>query len=330
MTETWRVELKQWAQQYATGMAAREGILGVVIGGSLARGKEWRHSDLELGILVESRDAALSYFNLDNGRGVELIQVVRGDLEKQIALVAQGDSAAMLKWPIQLWQCQIIADPTGLLAQFKSLFDANLFSEAVLQHKQADLHAKIENLLAEARAYLSENRPSAALVKTRLAVNEAILALHWHFKELPRSQNRTDSRLRQLCQRHAAQPFYQMYRDVFGLADTSRVLRSNWPKARADVLEITRLWGDSARDFFMYAVDSNFAWRQRAGILTVYRLYIPIIGAEGQRLLEKLDDPAWVSANRDVVAFLGFTHASQGEVEALLARLVEACAIYGL
>jgi hypothetical protein len=99
---------------------------------------------------------------------------------------------------------------------------------------------------------------------------------------------------------------------------------------KQEVLEITRLWGDSARDFFMYAVDSNFAWRQRAGILTVYRLYIPIIGAEGQRLLEKMDSPEWAEQNADLAAFLGFQNASRAEVSALLAQFSETCLRYGL
>jgi predicted nucleotidyltransferase len=330
MRDIWRTELIQWAQQYAERMAKREGILGVVIGGSLARGKEWRHSDLELGILVESRDASLAYFNVDDGRGVELIQVVRSDLEMQMGQVESGDAGAMLKWPIQLWQCKIIYDPTGLLARFKGLIDSKLFDPNVLETKLTDLHARIETLLGEARVHLSENRPAAALVKTRLAVNEAILALHWHFRELPRSQNRTDSRLRQLCSRHAAMPFYGMYRDVFRLSETGRVIRSKWPRVKTEVLEITRLWGDSARDFFIYAVDSDFAWRQRAGILTVYRLYIPIIGAEGQRLVEKLDDGMWADQHRDLMAFLGFDNASEDEVRALLSRFVEVCAEFNL
>lgn len=67
--------LLEWAQQYAEGMANREGILGVMNGGSLA------------------------YFNVDDARGVELIQV------------EGGDAGTMLKWPIQLWQRKIFYDP---------------------------------------------------------------------------------------------------------------------------------------------------------------------------------------------------------------------------
>jgi hypothetical protein len=75
MKQTWRDELRTWAQDCAGAFAERPGVLGVIMGGSLARGQEWRHSDLELGILVEVRDATLPYFNVMAGRGVEAIQL---------------------------------------------------------------------------------------------------------------------------------------------------------------------------------------------------------------------------------------------------------------
>ena len=90
MTQTWRNELRAWANQCATGFMKRDGIVGVMIGGSLARGQEWRHSDLELGVLVEERDPKNSYFNIDAGRGVEAIQLVRRELEEQVSHVEGG------------------------------------------------------------------------------------------------------------------------------------------------------------------------------------------------------------------------------------------------
>ncbi len=62
MTENWRSELRGWAGQYVEGLRGRDGILGVVMGGSLARGQEWRHSDLETGVLVEQVAAACAIF----------------------------------------------------------------------------------------------------------------------------------------------------------------------------------------------------------------------------------------------------------------------------
>ncbi len=327
MSQNWRSELRAWANQYVEGLRGREGILGVAIGGSLARGQEWRHSDLETGVLVEQRDQSLPYFNIDSGRGVEIIQLVRGELEEQVGLAERGDRSPLLNWPIQLWKCRVVYDPSGLLNRFKRQFDDGLFQPDAIAQRIADLSGKIGKALDEARGLLAGNRPAAALVRTRLAMNDAILALYWHYGELPRSQNRTDSRLRLLCRRHSAMPFYELYREIFALSDTGSVIKKTWPKVKEDVLAITRLWG--ARDFFLYAVDGSFAWRQNAGILTVYRLYVPIIGAPEQGLFAKLDDPRWSANNPDLLRFLGLANAEKEAVSALVERVNKTCVIFG-
>jgi predicted nucleotidyltransferase len=325
MPETWRSELKSWAKQYAAELSKRDGILGVVIGGSLARGQEWRHSDLEIGILVDEKIKEIQYFNVDAGHGVELIQLVRKDLEDQVHQVEQGDFLAILNWPIQLFQCQVVHDPSGILVRFKKQFDSGLFKSEVVENKIAGIRQKIDKTLDEARDLLNQNRPAAALVRTRSAMNDAILALHWTYRELPRSQNRTDSRLRLLCRKHSNMHFYDLYRDVFALSETGRVIKRIWPLVREQVLAITRLWGDSAHDFFEFAVDSHFGWRQNAGILTVYRLYIPIIGGPDQGLFGKLDAPDWIAENQDLVHFLGLKNANIEYVSTLIELIAQHC-----
>jgi hypothetical protein len=120
-------------------------------------------------------------------------------------------------------------------------------------------------------------------------------------------------------------PFFELYREVFGLAGASYAIKHAWRLVKDEVLEITRLWGgDSARDFFIYAVDSNFQWRQNAGILTVYRLYIPIIGGPDQALIGKLDDPAWAAENSDLLEFLGLADADSDTVSLLVEQLTNA------
>jgi predicted nucleotidyltransferase len=187
-SDTWRNQLRTWADRHARDFIKKPGILGVVIGGSLARGQEWCHSDLELGILVEDKDAALPYFNVDHGRGVEVI-------------------------------------------------------------------------------------------------------------------------------------FHSLYREVFALSDTNRVIKNTWPLVKTRVLEITRLWGDDTRNFFVHAVDSEFKWRQNAGILTVYRLYLPLIGS----IQGSLDDAEWAEKNRDLLAFLGLADLDNDLVSQLMDRIEESC-----
>lgn len=332
MTEQWCKELKIWAEQIAAETAEKPGVLGTAIGGSLARGQEWQHSDLELGILMEQKNPAMPYFNIVAGRGVEMIQLDRSELEAQVQQVEGGDLSPVAQWPIQLWTCRVMHDSTGLLTRMQALFDRYLFDPSVVAIKTAGLRKHIDDTLQDARTMLAQNRPAAALTRVRYAANEAILALHWHYGELPRSQNRTDSRLRRLCKKYNNPAFYALYRQVFGLGADSRavarVIRSTWLKVRPQVLEITRLWGDSARDFFLYAVDGDFAWGQNAGILTVYRLYIPIIGGE-QGIFNRLDDDAWAKDNDVLLRFLGLERVDAPMVTALIDRLAEESAKTG-
>lgn len=321
MTEAWREEIRHWASDAAQSFANQPGIVGVVIGGSIARGQEWRHSDLELGVLVEARRPDLPYFNIFRGRGVEAIQLVRSELETQIAQVAQGNLAPLEHWPIQLYACRVISDPSGALRRFKTVFDANLFLPQIVAGKLATSQEKINEHLSQARALLTLNRPRQAVTLARVAMNEAILGLHWAHNTLPRSQSRTDSRLHQLCRRHDRMAFYALYREVFGLANLRKAIKIHWPRVKQAALEIPRLWGgDSARDFFDFAVDGNFQWRQNAGILTVYRLYIPILGGAEKGIGEKLDDPAWAGANQEMLQFLGLA-----EIDAQAAAHLIAC-----
>jgi hypothetical protein len=321
MVQIWRYELRSWANRFAESLVKQDGVIGVIIGGSLARGQEWRHSDLEIGILVEERNQVLPYFNISEGRGVEIIQLVRPDLEAQLELAESGDLNQILNWPIQLWEGRVVYDPSGVLARFKKQFDAGLFIKEVVEKRLAGLNQKITKTLEDARGLLAAAKPAAALVITRGAMNEAILAIHWAHGELPRSQNRTDSRLRRLCSKHQTMPFYALYRDVFDLSDTQKIIKKTWPVVRESVLEITRLWGDPARDFFVHAVDSHFAWRQNAGILTVYRLYVPIIGRPEQGIFNLLDNAEWAGKNKDLMRFLGLTNANQDVVTILVDRL---------
>ena len=319
--EIWRKELRDWAENCAARYLSRPGVLGIMIGGSLARGQEWRHSDLELGLLVKEQDADLSYFNIDSGRGVEAIQLVYSDLKAQVEQVEGGDYQPILKWPIQLWRGRILKDPDGLLSYFSSQFDSGLFQDEVLLQKISDQRSKIVKILREAHEMISVGRPAAALVRARTAMNELILAFHWSNRELPRSQNRTDSRLRLICRKYGAPEFYSLYRDVFGLDGSTKLIRSVWPAIRNQVLEITQLWGDAARDFFDLAVDSHFQWRQNAGILTVYRLYVPVIGGHEQGMIDKLDDPFWRNDNQKLVDFLGLGQDQTAVIENLLNRI---------
>lgn len=321
MNENVKFDFQQWAEAIAENFRHRAGVVGVMIGGSIARGQEWEHSDLELGLLVDERLTDLPYFNVIGGRGVEAIQVVRPTITGHLFQIQQGDGSPIAQWPIQLWRGQVVHDPTGVFSQFKDAFDGGLFSDEVVKLKLDLQREKIQDTLQDVGKYLVQERPMAALTRLRYAMNEAILALHWHYGELPRSQNRTDSRLKALCEKYSDPDFYQLYRTVFSLDNAEYAIAKAWPLVRDEVLEITRLWGDSAHDFFEFAVDSNFEWGENAGILTVYRLYIPIIGGEDKNLLSMMDDPKWAQTHQEMLTFLGLHDVSAGKVKDLSNRL---------
>jgi predicted nucleotidyltransferase len=129
--QDWWVELDEWALAYAQRLSRGVGTGGVLIGGSIARGEQWEHSDLEVAVLVETVDPTLPHFSVDNRRGVELFQLEKHQLEEQVAAVEGGDLGAVASWPTQLYRSRVVHDPSGLLARFVAAFDRHLFSDAV-------------------------------------------------------------------------------------------------------------------------------------------------------------------------------------------------------
>ena len=323
MTDFDPAAIERWALDYLHRLSDA-GRRGVLLGGSIARGQQWAHSDLEAGLLVDVRDPALSYFNVDSGRGVEVIQLVGPDLSKQLAEVEGGDVSVVSTWPIQLYQARVISDPTGLLTRFVTQFDRHLFSPHVVRMKFAHHANKATQVLDRARALLAADRIRGALCEVRQAMNEAVLALHWSLGELPRSHNRVDSRLRDLTTRHGLPEFYALYREVFELDTADDVIRRDWPVVKERVLEIASAW--QARAFFETAVDGTFSWGENGGIISIYRLFIPIVGRPGAGIFDALDEPGWAAANLELVRFLGLASADAITVLRLAGRIEEALA----
>lgn len=323
MTDFDPAAIERWALGYLTRLSDG-GRRGVLLGGSIARGQQWQHSDLEAGLLVEASDATLSYFNVDEGRGVEIIQLIAPDLLAQLAAVDAGDLTPVAKWPIQFYRARIISDPTGLLARFTAAFDAHLFSPPVVRLKLAHHAAKTAEILARARTLLAADRPRAALCEVRIAMNEAVLALHWSLGELPRSHNRVDSRLRDLTTRHQRPEFYALYRDVFELDTADAVIARDWPIVREEVMQIASAW--RARAFFETAVDGTFSWGENGGIISIHRLFIPLIGRSQAGFFEALDQPGWVTGNTHLARFLGLVSPNGSSVSQLANRIEQATA----
>ena len=316
-------DIERWALGYLNRLSDA-GRRGVLMGGSIARGQQWAHSDLEAGLLVDGPDPSIPYFNVDFDRGVEVIQLIGPDLNKQLDEVESGDLGAVAAWPIQLYQARVISDPSGVLTRFVAQFDRHLFSPAVVRMKLAHHAAVATRALTRARVLVATERIRAAVCEARIAMNEVVLALHWSLGELPRSHDRVDSRLRDLTTRHGWPEFYALYREVFELDTTDEVVRTVWPAVKSHVLQIAAGWRASA--FFETAVDGTFSWGENGGIISVYRLFIPIVGRPDTGIFDSLDEPGWAAANAGLLQFLGLATASAQTVSRLAERIEHALA----
>jgi len=273
-----------------------------------------------MAILVERRLEECGYFCVRDGRGVEVFQFIAEDLRGRIDK-AQTDPLAVLDWPIQMYQCQVFDDPSGLLTQFKASFDRCLFHPEVVAAKAQRALAAFDNELAIAQADHDAGKPLTALAQLRSAFNHLILAFYWLHGILPRSQNRTESLLRENCRRLGELEFYRLFCDVYDFNLTAPQARRLLAACRTEVNDIVSGFGAAAADFFYHAVDGEFRWGQTKGILTVYRLYVPLCLRRFKHQEGVFDDPDWRRAHRDLCAFLGLNRPDRAHTADLLSRV---------
>jgi hypothetical protein len=321
-TETqmyWRTEVHRFADDVLRSFAKREDVRGVALGGSLARGLEWKHSDVELAILVDRRLDEFGHFAVRDGRGFEIFQFVEAELRGQIDR-AQSDPLAVLDWPIQMYQCRVITDPSGLLGRFKETFDRRLFSAEVVSAKVARSLEAFDREFATAQADLEAGRPLTAMAQLRVAFNHLILAFYWRHEILPRSQNRTEAMLRMHCKRLGTMDFYALFHEVYDFDLTAAQARALLTSCRTEVNDIVSGFGPAAADFFYHAVDGEFRWGQAKGILTVYRLYVPWCLRRFKKQETAFDDQVWREAHGDLCRFVGLDRPDAAHTVELLAR----------
>lgn len=249
---------------------------------------------------------------------MEIIQLVAPDLTNQLDLVEGGDLSSLVLWPIQMYKARVISDPTGLLTRFVAQFDRHLFSPEAVRLKRDQHAARAVQKLEKTRALLAANRPLGALCEVRNAMNDVVLALYWVLGELPRSHNRVESRLRDLTARHGQPELHALFRDVYELASTEESIKDDWPVVRERVHELASLW--RARAFFETAVDGSFSWGENDSIISVHRLFVPILGGDAG-IFDLLDSAVWVAANPALVRFLGLAAATTESVSQLADRV---------
>jgi hypothetical protein len=319
----WKRQLHQFANTLCTQLRQRPEVMGIVIGGSLARGMEWRHSDVEIGIVVGERVPDVGHFNVVDGRGFEVFQLVLADWIPQLEL-ARADPTVVARWPLQLYHCRIVFDVSGVLRQFKEIFDATLFQPAVVAAEIDLALAQFDSIFESGRRDLLAGYPLTALASLREAFNSLILACYWQHGMLPRSQTRTDALLRAHCRRLGKTDFYRLFQRVYALGESATCARSLIEACRGDMEHAADAWGPGTREFFRYAVDGNFDWGIHRSVLTVHRLCVPMTVrmVKGQERI--FDDPAWREEHRALCAFLALTSAETESVQSLFGLVGEA------
>ncbi len=323
----WKRQLHQLARHICGQLLERPQVRGIAIGGSLARGMEWRHSDVELGIVVTDHIPDLGHFNVQDQCGFEVFQLVEADWREQLDL-ARSDPRVVLHWPIQLYQCRIVCDEAGVLGPFKEIFDATLFRPETLAAKLEIELGRFDDLFARGRQDLQTGYPLSALAGLRDAFNSLILAFYWKHGILPRSQTRTDALLRAHCRRLGQPGFYVLFRQVYALRESARSARDLLAACRDDLELAVDVWGPGARDFFRFAVDGGFAWGIHDSVLTVHRLCVPICVRAVPGRERAFDDPAWRRRHGALCAFLALEEQEAESVPALFARVAEARAAF--
>lgn len=311
----WKAKLYNTAYRIEEEYRLKEGVIGTAIGGSIAKGKVWKYSDLELCLLVDEYNKELDYFNYINGLGVELIQLTKSKIQDFIRDYEQsGNRLGAIKFPIQVYQCRIIHDPEGLLTKFKSIYDQSLFDKSVKKIKQEKAANNADEKYELAVRLLQEGNHKSALGSLRLAVNELLLAYYWHNGILPRSQNRTVYLLKKQSPQLGGDALYKAFTTIFGVLDSKARMKQDLLKAKSDVFEITRsAWGDNTPEFLEKACDGQLEWGYESSILYVYKWCIHSI--HSKEMAGGVYDRTEFARDRPALhRFLGFEYTSPEQV----------------
>ncbi|OXS54732.1 hypothetical protein B1A99_25745 [Cohnella sp. CIP 111063] len=311
----WKSELYRKAKQIAESYRSKNSVRGVAIGGSVARGTVWKHSDLELLLFVDAYDPAFDYFNVIDGLGVEIIQIGVPNVQAWIDRHAEdGGIRDALKFPIQAYQCRIVHDPDGLISAFKAIYDRSLFDDRIKTIKQEEALARADERYDIAESLLEQGRGNSALAALRLAVNELMLAFYWQHGILPRSQNRTVYLLKRHTPKLGSPDLYVLFTKVFGVTDHPARMKLELLAAKNDVFDVTKAaWGRNVPEFLEKACDGQLKWGHGSSILYVYKWCLHTI--HFSELAQGLyDRPEFAERHPDLAVFLGFDRTDAAQV----------------
>ncbi len=266
----WKTKIYQSAHTVAKSFEDDKRVVGVAFGGSVAKNMVWKHSDLELCIVVNERIEDYEYFNFIEGMGVEIIQIEKSKIQEFIEGFTQPDEK-VLSFPIQIYKCKILYDPQNILSEFKKIYDNSLFNPNVANIRETQHIKNTDDEYEKAKASFAKEHYKTALSHLRLSVNELLLVYYWHYGILPRSQNRTVHFLKKNSKAFGNDVLYNAFVDIFCLNKSLGFMRNALNTAKDEIFEISENWGQGTPEFLQKAVDINLEWGYPKSITYVYK-----------------------------------------------------------
>jgi hypothetical protein len=302
-TVHWKKSLYQFARRVAEQLAADPNVVGVAFGGSVARGDVWKHSDLEIGIIVRKKIEGLQHFGTREDRGVETFQFVAAELEEQLDGIEVGKTD-VTRFPIQMYCCRVLYDETGLFGRFKRVFDRDLFAPEIVDLKKRRELDRAALWLARAENALTRGHFKTTVALARVAMNSLLLAFYWHHAIQPRSQNRTVYMLKKTCRQIGDMRLYDAFCDLYDLDIGVETARAQLAAAKPDIHRLVLAWGSNAPAFFEKAVDGKLEWGYHKSIVTVHRFCLHLIQCREEDS-HVYDDEDWQKSHGPLMTFLG-------------------------
>lgn len=318
----WKAKLYGTANKIAARFVDDPHILGIAFGGSIGRGVAWKHSDLELCLLVEERIEEFQHFNVIENMGVEIFQFTKPRIEQFLAGFKEPD-ASVLEFRIQIYGCKIVYDPTGLLGRFKEIFDRSLFHETVTRLKSAEALRQADARLERAKELLGQGRFRTAAAHLRIGLNDLVLATYWRHRMLPRSQNRTEYFLKKHIGVFGQDHLYKAFIRIFCLDRPLAEMKERLFLAREEIhLLAETLWGSQSPQFLQQAVDGNLEWGYEKSILYVYKYCVHRMQCQGLQEDDVYDRESYREGFGRLYRFLDLEEMGQQEVQDMV-RLFE-------
>ena len=321
----WKSQIYKTAYRTAADFAKKDWVLGVAIGGSVARGTVWKHSDLELCLLVNKKNTDADYFNYIDGLGVELIQLECANIEAFISEHERsGQFDDIVSYPLQMYKCRVISDKSGLLTRFKEIYDSHLFDDSIKTLKRNEAQNRANKHFADAEMLLAYGKPRSALGALSVAVNALLIAYYWQHGILLRSQNRTVYLLKKQAHLINGNALCKAFTDIYGVDIPTAKMKARFINAKTDLLAFFRtIWGESGAEFLENACDGKLEWGYESSIVYVYK-YCFYSRLYEQVLAGAFDDKAYQAKHLNLCCFLGTDETDTARMAELIALYNEA------